>query len=251
MQAKAYDLAQRKARVVLTQHRFKSSAQLLLVKIFDRLTIDRKTGEGFFGSEQARSVLELIKADQDTLDLYNTLKLGRYVPTLASKVCATTLVKSILERLGLTTNKRKSNGQNVYNLNHENWAFVMGYVQRREAKNVHSLTTHDHESTHQPLLAPEEPAATPQIGVLEQYRDTLQCEGVSTDLKYPLSVAEKLFAVASLCDLPHGTPLARLIGALSPDVALRFIDPGVDMGSVKWTLGYAAKLLQPDPRYTV
>ncbi len=73
----------------------------------------------------------------------------------------------------------------------------------------------------------------------------MQCEGVSTDLKYPLNVAEKLFAVASACELPLGTPLARLIGALSPDVGFRFAEPGVDMGSVKWTLGYAAKLLRP------
>lgn len=249
-QAKAYDLAQRKARVVLTQHRFKTSPQAFLVKVFNLLTIDRNTGEGEFSSAQARAVLDLVKSDQDTLDLYNTLKLGRYVPKLTSKVCETTLVKSIIERLGMATCKRKSNGQNLYSINPEHWAFVMAYVTRRAAKSVHSLTTHDHESTHQPLLAPEEPEAAP-AGLLERYRDTLQSEGVSTDLKYPLNVAERLFAVASLCDLPHGTPLARLIGALSPEVALRFAEPGVDMGSVKWTLGYAAKLLLPQPRYTV
>lgn len=250
-QAKAYDLAQRKARVVLTQHRFKTSAQSLLVKVFETLTIDRKTGAGVFTSEQCRAVLELIKSNQDTLDLYNTLKLGRYVPTLASKVCATTLVKSILERLGLATKKHKSNGRNLYTINDKHWTFVMGYVQRRAAKNVHSLTTHEHESTHSPLMAPEEPQATAPAGLIEQYRDTLQCEGVSTDLKYPLNVAERLFAVASACDLPHGTPLARLLGALRPDVAQRCIEPGVDMTSVKWTLGYAAKLLETETRYTV
>lgn len=249
-QAKAYDLAQRKARVVLTQHRFKASPRALLVKIFEILTLDRATGLGQFSSDQCRAVLDLVKSDQDTLDLYNTLKLGRYVPTLASKVCATTLVKSILERLGLTTLKRKTNGQNVYALNMDNWTFVMAYVWRRAAKNVHSLTTHDHEATHQPLLAPEEPAAAP-AGLIEQYRDTLQYEGVSTDLKYPLNVAERLFAVASLCDLPPGTSLARLLGALSPDVALRLAEPGVDMGHAKWTLGYAAKLLKPEASYTV
>lgn len=250
-QAKAYDLAQRKARVVITQHRFKSSAQQLLVKVFDTLTLDRETGRGFFTSEQCRAVLELIKADQDTLDLYNTLKLGRFVPKLTSKVCATTLVKSILERLGLATKKNKSNGRNLYTINDKHWAFVMGYVQRRAAKNVHSLTTHEHETTHEPLLAPEElPAAAP-VGLIEQYRDTLQCEGVSTDLKYPLNVTERLFAVASACDLPPGTPLARLIGSLRPDMAQRFIESDVDMSSVKWTLGYAAKLLETEPRYTV
>lgn len=244
-QAKAYDLAQRKARVVLTQHRFKASAHSMLKRVFELLTVDRKTGLGEFTSDQCRAVLELIQADQASLDLYNTLKLGRYVPKLTSKVCATTLVKSIFDRLGLATKKRKSNSSNLYQINPESWGFVMGYVQRREAKNVHSLTTHEHESSHTPLMAPEEPTeATPQ-GLLERWdRDTLQCQGVSTNLKYPLSIAERLFAVASACELPHGTPLAELIGALSPDVACRFVEPGVDMGSVKWTLGYAAKLLQ-------
>ncbi|WP_122516763.1 plasmid replication protein, CyRepA1 family [Pseudomonas viridiflava] len=244
-QAKAYDLAQRKARVVLTQHRFKSSAQEFLIKIFEILTIDRKSGTGQFTSTQCRAVLDLVKTDQNTLDLYNTLKLGRYVPTLASKVCATTLVKSIFDRLGLSLLKRKSNGNNLFAINPDAWSFVMGYVERRQAKNVHSLTTHDHESSHTPLLAPEAPDDAAPVGVLERYRDTLQCEGVSTDLKYPLNVAEKLFAVASACELPLGTPLARLIGALSPDVAFRFAEPDVDMGSVKWTLDYAAKLLRP------
>ncbi|WP_163007140.1 hypothetical protein, partial [Pseudomonas viridiflava] len=113
----AYDLAQRKARVVLTQHRFKSSAREFLVKIFEILTIDRKSGTGQFISTQCRAVLDLVKTDQNTLDLYNTLKLGRYVPTLASKVCATTLVKSIFDRLGLSLLKRKSNGNSLFAIN--------------------------------------------------------------------------------------------------------------------------------------
>ncbi|WP_163003705.1 hypothetical protein, partial [Pseudomonas viridiflava] len=63
-QAKGYDLAQRKARVVLTQHRFKSSAREFLVKIFEILTIDRKSGTGQFTSTQCRAVLDLVKTDQ-------------------------------------------------------------------------------------------------------------------------------------------------------------------------------------------
>ncbi|MNJ09780.1 Origin of replication binding protein [compost metagenome] len=249
-QAKGYDLAQRKARAVLTQHRFKAAPRAMLEEIFAILTLDRMTGLGEFTSDQCREVLDLVKSDQDTLDIYNTLKLGRYVPTLASKVCATTLVKSILDRLGLTTKKRKTNGQNLYQLNMDNWHFVMGYVQRRAARNVHSLAAHEHETTHQPLLAPEEPAEAPAY-VFAENRDTLQYEGVSTDEKYPLAVTERICAVASLCDLPHGMSVARLVGALSPDLVRQLTGPQVDMVAAKWTLGYAARLLSQETRYTV
>jgi len=255
-QAKAYDMAQRKARVVLTQHRFKTPAHALLKQIFEILTLDRHSGTGEFNSLQCRQVLELLKRDQATLDLYNALKLGRHVASLNAKACATTVVKSILERLGLVTKKRKTNGQVLFALNMDNWAFVMGYVQRRAAKNVHSLTTHDHETTHQPLLAPEELAEAPKAqralttaGAADS--DTLQVEGVSTVEKYPLEVAERAFAFASLCELPAGTPVVQLMREIDPGVVRRMADPGTEFKVLKWMLGYAAKLLRPEARYTV
>ncbi|WP_454869396.1 plasmid replication protein, CyRepA1 family [Pseudomonas farris] len=255
-QAKAYDMAQRKARVVITQHRFKTPAHTLLKQIFEILKLDRFSGVGEFNSLQCRQVLELLKRDQATLDLYNALKLGRHLASLNAKACATTVVKSILERLGLTTNKRKTNGQVLFGLNMDNWAFVMGYVQRRAAKNIHSLTTHDHEATHQPLLAPEELAEAPKAqhapataGAASS--DTSQLEGVSTVEKYPLEVAERVFAFASLCELPAGTPVVQLMREIDPGVVRRMANPGEEFKVLKWMLGYAAKLLRPQPRYTV
>jgi hypothetical protein len=159
-------------------------------------------------------------------------------------------VKSILDRLGLTTKKRKTNGQNLYQLNMDNWHFVMGYLQRRAARNVHSLAAHEHETTHQPLLAPEEPADAPAY-VFAESRDTLHCEGVSTDEKYPLEVIERICAVASLCELPPGISVARLVGALSPDLVNQVTGPNADMAAAKWTLDYAARLLSQETRYTV
>lgn len=255
-QAKAYDMAQRKARVVITQHRFKTPAHSLLNQIFEILTLDRLSGVGEFSSLQCRQVLELLKRDQATLDLYNALKLGRHVASLNAKACATTVVKSILERLGLTTKKRKTNGQVLFGLNMDNWAFVMGYVQRRAAKNIHSLTTHEHESSHQPLLAPEELAATPATQLAPTVlgaanSDTSQVEGVSTVEKYPLDVAERVFAFASLCELPAGTPVVQLVGAIDPGVVRRMANPGGEFNTLKFMLGYAAKLLRPQARYTV
>lgn len=243
-QAESYDLAQRKARVVLTQHRFKATPRAMLERIFEILTLDRFTGDGEFSSKQCREVLDFIRADQETLDLYNTLGLGRYIPSLASKLCATTLVKSILEKLGQTAIKRSTNGQNLFALKPDNWEFVMGYVQRRAAKNVHSLTTHEHEASHQPLLAPEELADLPAALLTHgASSDTLQSEGVSTEGKYHLNTAERIFAVAAQCDLPPGISAARVVGALNPDIAVRLADPGIDLASAKWMLNYAAQLI--------
>ncbi|MNZ77249.1 hypothetical protein D3C78_957790 [compost metagenome] len=241
-QARAYDRAQRKARVVLTQHRFKTPAQAILARVFEILGVDRHTGTGEFSTHQCREVLEYITSSQDQVELYNTLKLGRYIASTSARCCATTLVKSILERLGLALKKRKTNGQNMHSVNPDNWEFIMGYVERRAAKQVHSLTTHDHEATHQPKLALEEPAEAPQSAPASA-RDTLQCGSTDTDEKYPLSLKERLFAVASRLAPPLGISLSRLIGALSPEVA-KGIATGSDEASARHTLAYAAKLLR-------
>ena len=118
------------------------------------------------------------------------------------------------------------------------------------AKNTHSLTTHDHETTHQPLLAPEELAAAPSI-LSASESDTLQVGDVSTVEKYPLDVAERAFAFASLCDLPPGTPVVKLVRELEPGLVQQMANPGADVRTLKWMLGYAANLLQPQARYTV
>lgn len=245
-QARAYDKAQRKARVTLTLHRWKTPAQALLGRVFEILGVDRFTGEGEFTSDQCRQVHEYLTSSDDQVELYNTLKLGRYIPSTSARLCATTLVKSIFDRLGMALKKRKTNGLNLYSVNPDNWQFIMAYVERRAAKNVHSLTTHEHDAAHQPKLAPEaqEQAEAPQVAACSP-RDTLQCDGVSDSEKYPLSMREKIFAVASRLAPPLGIPLARLVGALTPEVARSLAAPGAEQSrSLGFTLAYAAKLLR-------
>lgn len=245
-QARAYDKAQRKARVTLTLHRWKSPARALLGRVFEILGVDRLTGEGEFGSDQCRQVVEYLTSSQDQVELYNTLKLGRYIPSTSARLCATTVVKSIFERLGMALKKRKTNGGHLFAINPDNWQFVMAYVERRASKNVHSLTTHEHDAAHQPKLAPDAPeqAQAPQ-GAADSVRDSLQCDGVSDSEKYPLSTREKIFAVASRFAPPLGISLARLIGALTPEVAHSMAKPGAEQDrGLGFTLAYAAKLLR-------
>lgn len=249
-QAKAYDDVQRKARVVLTQHRYKSATRAFLVQVFDTLGIDRFTAQGEFSAAQCREVLAMVTESQEALERYNAMRVGRYLPSTSAKVCATSLVKSIIERFGVTVKKRKSSGANLFTIDADKWAFVMAYVLRRQAINVHSLTTHETETAYQPKLADAAPAApveAPQPLVYSE-RDTLHCDGTTTDEKYPLAVTEQLLALASRCYQPLGISLARLVGALAPEVVRDFMAGRHSDAAVGSTLAYAEKLLRSDRR---
>lgn len=249
-QAKAYDEAQRKARVVLTQHRYKTATRAFLVELFETLGLDRYTGAGEFSAEQCKQVLAKVTASQQALDAYNALRVGRHLHSTSARVCATTLVKSMLERFGLTVEKRSSNGRNLFSINADRWSFVMAYVLRRQALGAHSLTTHEAASDYQPKEAPEalpvEPQAPAPVACSES--DTLHCEGTDTDEKYPLAVTEHLLALASRCYRPSGIPLARLVGALAPEVVRDFVSGRLSDASINRTLGFAEKLLQASAR---
>ncbi|HFH4653117.1 plasmid replication protein, CyRepA1 family [Pseudomonas aeruginosa] len=245
-QARAYDKAQAKARVTLTLHRWKTPAHALLCRVFEILGIDRYTGEGEFNAAQCRQVLEYLTSSQEQVDHYNALKLGRYLPGTSAKLCATTLVKSILDRLGLATQKRKTNGQVFHAVNPDNWNFVTAYVQKRAAKNTHSLTTHEHDGAHQPRLALEaSEGAQATAGAASSGRDTLQDEGIAQSEKYPLGTMERIYAAASRLTHPLGISLTRLVGALTPDLVDQLAKEGAEKSrSLGFTLAYAAKLLR-------
>lgn len=249
-QAKAYDDVQRKARVVLTQHRYKRATRAFLVQVFETLGVDRFTGKGEFSAAQCREVLAMVTESQEALERYNAMKVGRYIASTSAKVCATSLVKSIIERFGVTVKKRKSSGANLFTIDADKWAFVMAYVLRRQAINVHSLTTHETETAYQPKLADEAPAAPSQAAqaLACSERDTLHCDGTDTDEKYPLAVTEKLLALASRCYQPLGISLARLVGALAPEVVRDFMAGRDSDAAVGRTLAFAEKLLRPDRR---
>ncbi|MNJ63055.1 hypothetical protein D3C77_589240 [compost metagenome] len=72
----------------------------------------------------------------------------------------------------------------------------------------------------------------------------MQCEGVDTDEKYPLGLAEKVFAIAARCSRPLGLPLARVIGALRRETVMSWLAPGADEWRIGFELGYAADLMK-------
>jgi len=248
-QAKAFDQAQEKARVVVTQKRYKSAARAFLVKTFDTLGLDRFTGEGSFTVDQCRQVLAAIRADQASLNLYNALKLGRNLPSLTAKACATTVVKSIIERLGTSVHKRKTNGRNVFEIDADKWQVIMAYVEQRAAIGVHSLATHETAEPYEPKALEEPadaapaPADAPQ-GTHALDRDTLQGGVKASDEKYPLNMAEKIYAVASRCSKPLGLPLAQVVGALRRDIVESWIVPGADEWRIGYDLESAARMMK-------
>lgn len=243
-QADAYDRAQRRARVTLTRHRWKRPTRNLLRQVFEILGIDPLTGEGEFTVEQCRQVRDMLLADQAAIELYNALKIGRYVNPKAAPKCATTFVKSIMDRLGLTVHKRKSGGTNWLSISEESWEEVMYYVRLRAARGVHSLTTHDPASTHIPMPAPERD--TPREAAndaVPSESDTLHGGVSASDDKYPsLAESERLYAAAVAASKPLSlaTPLREVMRWLAPAIKRQVIDGLMSADMLGWTLEYSS-----------
>lgn len=250
-QAREYDRVQRNARVVLTKHRWKTPVHQFMVRVFDILGLDRYTGEGEFSTEQCRQVLALIRESGDSLDLYNAMRLGRYIDPKAKKVCATTVTKSILERLGVSVLKRASNGKNLYRLNPEDWMQVSGYVEQRAARGVHSLETHESATYHEPKrLASDDdqqgsdtlsqPAPQAASGI----SDTLQLGGDTPNVKYhceDLRLREGILATIARFK-PAGITVEKLARGLTAEIKQQLADC-TDDEHIRWLLEYATRLL--------
>lgn len=236
-QALAFDKAQRKAKVTLTKTRFKTPARAFLRDVFSILNIDPVTGKGEFEASACRQVLAKIMESQDTAEMYNSLRLGKLVKFGAKRCCATTVVQSILRRLGLEFGKRKSHGRALYSINPERWSFIAGYVANRIEKGVHSLATHEHPCPHEARLATE-PAA-PLAG------DTLHSSGIAVEEKYPpIALTERIYAAARAAFAPVGYSLSKLIGELTPEVANGFANAGADKTMIRYVLQHAEKALK-------
>jgi len=123
-QAREYDAIQRRANVTITKHRWKTPVRQFLLEVFSTLNLDIDTGSGEFSTAQARQVLESIMSSTAAIERYNALKIGRFIEPDAKRVDATKVVQSILERLGLTVHKRRSNGKNLYSISSESWESI-------------------------------------------------------------------------------------------------------------------------------
>ncbi|MFP3470954.1 hypothetical protein R0J90_13010, partial [Micrococcus sp. SIMBA_144] len=103
----------------------------------------------------------------------------------------------------------------------DSWDEVMYYVRLRAESGVHSLTTHEAASIHQPMPAPQRETtdeAHNDAGCSE--RDTLR-EGVAAaDVRYPsLGDSEKLYAAAvASSPLSLDTALVDAVKALPDEI---------------------------------
>jgi len=221
-QADLYDRAQRRAKVTLTRHRWKRPTRNMLRQVFDILGLDPSTGQGEFTVDKCRQVRDTLLAGQAAIELYNALKVGRYVNPKAAPKCATTFVKSIMDRLGLTVHKRKSGGTNWLRISEESWEEVMRYVRLRAEAGVHSLTTHDAESSHTPMPAPAIDTPAQASNDAAPYgSDTLHGVVSGENEKSPsLAENERLHALACAASKPLSleASLSDVIRELAPAV---------------------------------
>lgn len=239
-QALAFDKAQRKSKVTLTKTRFKTPVRAFLRDVFSILGVDPITGKGEFTSDACRQVLAKITATQASTEMYNALKLGKLIKFGAKRCCATTVVQSILKRLGLEVATRKTRGKHLHSINPEHWSFITGYVNNRAAAGVHSLATHEHPCPHEPRLAVENAASA----VIINAGDTSQSVDIAPDEKYPsLQIRERIYAAARSAFDPLGNSLSRLIEALTPEVANGFAREGADGTMIRFILQHADRAL--------
>lgn len=198
------------------------------------------TGVGEFSSDACRQVLAKITETQASTEMYNALNLGKIVTHGAKRCCPTTVVKSILQRLGLEVGKRKSKGGWLHSIKADDWSFITGYVRQRAAKGVHSLTTHEHPCPHEPRLSTD--SAAPAVTL--DARDTLQCGVIEPDAKYPsLEQRERIYAAARSAAAPLGNSLSRLIEELEPEVRNGFASDGADRAHIRFILQHVDRAL--------
>ncbi|MEL0625060.1 hypothetical protein V6238_18515, partial [Marinomonas arenicola] len=83
---------------------------------------------------------------KESIELYNSLKIGSYFNPKSLPKDATTFVKNIMAKLGLYVSKRKSQGRRVLSISKSDWDLVNGFVKNRIEKGVHSLKIETHET---------------------------------------------------------------------------------------------------------
>lgn len=248
-QADAYDRVQRRAHVTLTRHRWKGPVRAKLLEVFETLGVDPMTGEGEFTADQCRQVRDTLLADQESIELYNALKIGQHVLPKAPPKCQTRFVVSIMDRLGLTLRTRKSSGRNILSINPESWEQVMHYVRLRAEKGVHSLTTHESESAHVPMPAPQAGDNSDEAHnhAVSGERDLLHGGATAADEISPsLAESETLYAAAVAASNPLSVslPLVRAVEGLPDEVKRLVIDGRMSPDSLAWALRYVIDLEQ-------
>ncbi|MFP8968596.1 plasmid replication protein, CyRepA1 family [Pokkaliibacter sp. CJK22405] len=175
-QAKAYDDAQRRGKVVGIRHRHKVVMQRWYRMLFATLGIDPFTGEGEFGIDECKALLQQITADQQALEAYNAIDAGPMIDSKSLPRDPVAFAKNWLARFGLTTLKRKTRGRNLHHINPLAWQKVVHYVGLRAAAGVHSLGLVDISSeSYDPMTLPTQNTLQATQHADSDGRDTLPC----------------------------------------------------------------------------
>ena len=144
---RAFDEHLIKRDVVLTRRKHKTKQHQILRLLFDKLGIDPATGEGDYGTAEAKEAVDAILADDATTAMYNELNLGGYVTPGTRPKCASTFVINMLGKLGLNTHSKKVGRAKLARrfIDPDSWALVAHYYEQRQHKNISTLAIHDSE----------------------------------------------------------------------------------------------------------
>ena len=135
-EARRFDAGQQRAGVSKSRRRFAGPRRARLLRLLELLGIDRVTGDGEFDAKAAREAMSELLATPADIALHNSLSIGAWINPKQPPRDATKFAASVLERLGLKLEQRKSNGRRLYRIDGASWALMAGICAARHARKL-------------------------------------------------------------------------------------------------------------------
>ena len=102
--------------------------------IFDRLGIDKQTGEGSFSFTQALDALKRLQVHHNELA---ALGFGNFA-TISERY-AIRSITNLIKRLGLDTEAKQTRQGRTYSIKEDSWQCMVNYSDNRKKQKIHAL----------------------------------------------------------------------------------------------------------------
>ena len=139
----AYDRWQAGKGVAPTLRAYRTATSSIRRKVFELLGIDPATGKGEYTHVEAQNVINWLTEDGTRLHRFNYLKIGAPLNPKRPPKQPTTFVDSILERMGLKSDWRKSHGNKIRFIEDESFARMLSYFTERQQNRISSISVSD------------------------------------------------------------------------------------------------------------
>ena len=180
-QCQAFDQFERDNRVYMSNRKFKLAKWELLDTIFRKLGLDKFTGTGEFDVTQANELLQWVARDDDSVMLFNEMRMGAQINRHRLPRCPMTFAKNILASIGLETVSLRTNKKRTRAILPEAWETMSAYYNRRQGAGISSLSLPDIDEAR--ASAPVTPCSEPSDDAASGAVTTLHENGYNTEEK--------------------------------------------------------------------